>query len=376
MRIDAVEVWREHLPLTKPYTISRETIADVELFFVRIHAQGISGAGCASPAVEVTGESPAACRAALDAASHLLVGMEAFAVGGLARLLARELPAAPAARAACDMALWDLLGKHLGVAVVDLLGRAHEGLPTSVTIGIQPAEEAVASARDYVAQGFRALKVKLGKDVTEDTDRLRRIRDAVGPEVAMRTDPNAGYDAEELRRYLAETRELGLEFCEQPVARGDEAAFSGLDAAHRACFAADESVHDLADAGQLLREPRPYGIFNLKLMKCGGISPAARIAHLAEGAGIELMWGCNDESRISIAAALHVALASPATCYLDLDGSLDLARDLAGAGFVLEEGVMRTAAGPGLGVNWVEGAGIGKAFVEPAEPANPPVPPD
>ena len=364
MRIEAVEVWREHLPLTKPYTISRETIADVDLFFVRIHSQGLCGAGSASPAVEVTGESPESCRAALDAASHLLVGEEAHAIGKLARRLEREFPAAPAARAACDMALWDLLGKRLGVAVVDLLGRVYDGMPTSVTIGIQPAEAAVGAAREYVAQGFRALKVKLGKDVAEDTDRLRRIREEVGPGVALRTDPNAGYDADELRRYLSETRGLGLEFCEQPVARGGEAAFAGLEAAHRACFAADESVHDLADAGQLLREPRPYGIFNLKLMKCGGISPAVRIADLAEGAGVELMWGCNDESRVSIAAALHVALASPATRYLDLDGSFDLARDLAGAGFVLEAGVLRTAPGPGLGVTWEESAGIGRAFVD------------
>ena len=356
MRIEAVEVWREHLPLTKPYTISRETIADVELSFVRIHAAGLSGAGCASPAVEVTGESPESCRAALDAASHLLVGEEAFATGRLARRLERELPATPAARAACDMALWDLLGRHLGVAVVDLLGRVHEALPTSVTIGIQPAAEAVEAAREYVAQGFRALKVKLGRDVGEDTDRLRRIREAVGPGVALRTDPNAGYDAGELRRYLAETASLDLEFCEQPVARGGEAAFDGLDAAERAGLAADESVHDLADAGQLLREPRPYGIFNLKLMKCGGISPAVRIAHHAEGAGVEMMWGCNDESRISIAAALHVALASPATRYLDLDGSFDLARDLAGGGFVLADGRLHTAPGAGLGVAWVEGS--------------------
>ncbi|MEO7795759.1 MAG: enolase C-terminal domain-like protein, partial [Thermoanaerobaculia bacterium] len=187
MRIEAVEIWREHLPLTKPYTISRETIADVELFFVRLHASGVSGAGCASPAVEVTGESPANCRAALDAASHFLVGEDAHELGKLARRLERELPAAPAARAACDMALWDLLGKHLGVAVVDLLGRAHEALPTSVTIGIQPEEAAVEAAREYVAQGFRALKVKLGKDVAEDTDRLSRIRAAVGPDIAIRT---------------------------------------------------------------------------------------------------------------------------------------------------------------------------------------------
>src|SRR5499425_3765751 len=101
----------------------------------------------------------------------------------------------------------------------------------------------------------------------------------------------------------------------------------------------------------MLAAPEPAcGIYNIKLMKGGGIRPALRIAAIAETAGIELMWGCMDESRISIAAALHAAFASPATRYLDLDGSLDLARDVADGGFVLENGVMRTTGAPGLGV--------------------------
>ena len=86
-------------------------------------------------------------------------------------------------------------------------------------------------------------------------------------------------------------------------------------------------------------------------MKCGGVHAAGRIADIADLAGIELMWGCMDESVVSISAALHVALASPATRYLDLDGSLDLARDVAGGGFVLEDGFMRTTDLPGLGVH-------------------------
>ena len=86
------------------------------------------------------------------------------------------------------------------------------------------------------------------------------------------------------------------------------------------------------------------------LMKCGGVWPALRIATIAETAGVALMWGCMDESRISIAAAVHAAFASPATRYLDLDGSLDLARDVVNGGFTLEGGVMRTTGAPGLGV--------------------------
>ena len=114
-----------------------------------------------------------------------------------------------------------------------------------------------------------------------------------------------------------------------------------------------ESLLDARDALECLQPPRPFGIFNIKLMKCGGIAAGLQIAEIANLAGIDLMWGCMDESRISIAAALHAALASPTTRYLDLDGSLDLARDLAQGGFVLENGQLRVTDQPGLGVDLI-----------------------
>jgi L-alanine-DL-glutamate epimerase-like enolase superfamily enzyme len=282
----------------------------------------------------------------------MLVGADAREVGTLSRLLERDFPKAPAARAACDMALWDLVGLELGVPLVELFGRCHRELPTSVTIGIAPTDAALSSAGTYLEQGFRALKVKIGHDVEAEIDRLRRLRALAGPEVGIRVDANEGYDRAGLRRFLDGTGDLALELCEQPLRRGEEPALRSFPADARAQIAADESVHGLDDAGALVAEPRPYGSFVLKLMKCGGVSAASRIAHLAEGAGVGLMWGCNDESRISIAAALHVAFASPATRWLDLDGSFDLASDLAEGGFVLERGLLRTAPGPGLGVVW------------------------
>jgi L-alanine-DL-glutamate epimerase-like enolase superfamily enzyme len=252
------------------------------------------------------------------------------------------------------MALWDLLGQRLGVPVVDLLGRVHDGLPTSVTIGIQAPDAALELAREYLARGFLSLKVKLGRDVEADIEVLRRLRGLAGEGIALRTDPNAGYDEPTLRRYLEGTRGLDIELCEQPLPREADAALAGFAADARARFAADESLQGLADAGRLLcGEPRRYGIFNVKLMKCGGIMAAVRIGHLAEASGVALMWGCNDESRVAIAAALHAALASPATRYLDLDGSFDLASDLAEGGFELERGVLRPAPGAGLGIRWV-----------------------
>ena len=85
-------------------------------------------------------------------------------------------------------------------------------------------------------------------------------------------------------------------------------------------------------------------------MKCGGIAPAIQIAEIANLAGIDLMWGCMDESSVGIAAALHAALASPATRYLDLDGHLDLVRDPVTGGLVLKDGELGVTDNPGLGV--------------------------
>ncbi|QQR72968.1 MAG: dipeptide epimerase [Holophagales bacterium] len=352
MRIDRLEVRRERLPLTRAYTIARRTIAEVELLFVRVHAGGEIGLGNASPGIGVTGETAASCAEALERAAELLTGRDPGEVGTLARLLERELPAAPAARAACDMALWDLLGRRLGVSVVELLGRAHHRLPTSVTIGIQGVEEALDEAREHLARGFRALKIKLGHDVEADIERLVRLREVVGAGIAIRTDANTGYDLAALRRYFDGTRALDLELCEQPLPRGREGELSTLDDAERACLAADESLHGPDDVAALLVPPRPFGIFNIKLMKCGGISASRRLAEVAEAVGIGLMWGCMDESRVAIAAALHSALAAPATRFLDLDGSLDLACDAVAGGFVLRDGMLSTAPGPGLGVQW------------------------
>jgi L-alanine-DL-glutamate epimerase-like enolase superfamily enzyme len=305
----------------------------------------------------VTGESFDACGEALrPEALSWLVGREVEKLPELDRELARRMPGTPAARAAVDMALHDLLARRLELPLVEMLGRAHEALPTSITIGIKNVDETLAEADEYFGRGFRILKVKTGLAVAEDVERLARLREKYPPggEVRIRADANQGYTPEDALRFFRETAKLDLEFLEQPVPADQTDAMRAFPEEIRNRIAADESLLSDRDAMRLAPPPRPAGIFNIKLMKCGGVAPARRIATIAELSGIELMWGCMDESVISIAAALHAALASPATRYLDLDGSLDLARDVARGGFVLENGRMRTAEGPGLGVSPVE----------------------
>ncbi len=123
-----------------------------------------------------------------------------------------------------------------------------------------------------------------------------------------------------------------------------------LSGSIRKQVAADESLHGVTDAFKLAVSPQPFGIFNIKLMKCGGLAPGTQIADIAHLAGIDVMWGCMDESVVGISAALHAALSSPATRYLDLDGHLDLAQDIADGGFKIHEGRLYVLDKPGLGI--------------------------
>jgi L-alanine-DL-glutamate epimerase-like enolase superfamily enzyme len=352
MKITNVEHWSEHLNLLKPYTIAYETYSDVENHFVRVETEsGSFGLGAAAPEDYVTGESSDDCQIALEnCLESLLLGQDVRRIDVLLRNLQEAMPKTPAARAAVDMALYDLKGKYLNLPLADMLGRVHQSLATSITIGIMSAEEAVVEADEYLNQGFRILKVKIGKSLEEDLERLRKIREKVGRQILIRVDANQGYSFDEYMEFNRRTQQLDLEFIEQPLKAHDIEGMQRMPRSVCDITAADESLLNAQDAVELARSPRPFGIYNIKLMKCGGIFPALQIAEIAHSAHIDLMWGCMDESIVSISAGLHAALASPATRYLDLDGSFNLARDLVQGGFELKNGELTVTDQPGLGV--------------------------
>lgn len=357
MKISAIRTRVEQFALSRPYEIAFRKVEAVQNNIIEIDTNiGLTGVGAASPEPHVTGETAEACSKALNPDTlDWLIGRDVRTINSLSRDLARRMPGTPAAQAAVDIALYDLLGQFMQRPLVEVLGRTHDSLPTSITIGIKPLQETLEEAEEYFGRGFRVLKVKLGHSVEEDIERLRKLRGRYRSTIAIRVDPNQGYSPDDLTRFHRETSSLDLEFVEQPMDTKFDPELWNLPAGMRKQLAADESLLNESDALRLAnrREGEDIGacgIFVIKLMKCGGIYAAKRIADIADVAGIKLMWGCMDESIISISAALHAAFSSPATQYIDLDGSLDLARDVVSGGFEIEDGKMRTTRMPGLGV--------------------------
>jgi len=353
MKISDIKTWTEELGIMRPYTIaSKEQVDSVSNIIVEISLEnGLSGLGSAAPTETSEGETLAYCQQVLEPENlQWLLGRKIDSLDAIIVELERELADTPAARAGIDIALHDALAKCRQLPLVEMLGQHHQRLPTSITIGIKSLDEALDEAREYIGRGFKSLKLKIGLTLEQDIEIVTKMREVVGTDIDIRVDANQGYEVEDFIRFIDRTCELKLEFVEQPLKADRIDDMKSLDQRLRQNIAADESLFTEEDARILAAAPRACGIFNIKLMKSGGVHHALRIAQVAKSADIALMWGCMDESIISISAALHAAFACPNTKYIDLDGSLDLKRDVVEGGFKLEDGYMSVVDKPGLGV--------------------------
>jgi len=352
MKIISVKSWLQQLPLTKPYTIAYKTIYDTEIVFLEITLEnGIVGIGASNPFSAVVNETPTITLANLQKDFvQEFAGRDIRYFNQIIDEALIKFSHLPGTIAAIDIALHDAFCQLIGIPVVDFYGRKIDALPTSITIGIKETAEMLKEAKANFAAGFKVIKIKTGLDVEEDIERVTKLTEQFGNKMKIRVDANQGYNITQLKYFIKQTEKLSIELIEQPLPVGKENKLNTLNKADRKLLAADESLTDASSALLLSHSPKPFGIFNIKLMKCGGIRGAKEIALIAANANIDLFWGCNDESMASIAAALHAAYSCGNTKYIDLDGSFDLSRDFVEGGFILKDGYMYCGNKPGLGL--------------------------
>jgi L-alanine-DL-glutamate epimerase-like enolase superfamily enzyme len=353
MKIKAIRAYLEKIPLTKPYTISYQTFSDTEIVYLEIELEnGIIGLGAANPFVEVVGETP------LSTLLHLqsdfvqqLIGRDINDFSIIIEEVISHFKGFPGTQAAIDIALHDAFGKFTGISVLDIYKRTTGPLPTSITIGIKDASEMLEEAKEYFGMGFRALKIKTGRNIEQDIECVSKLSNFFGHSMRIRVDANQGYNIKELFQFLDAAEKLKIELIEQPLPTGMEKELLAIPYKFRKILVADESLIDEDSAIYLKKIGSPYGVYNIKLMKCGGIQAANKIQWIAYESDCKLFWGCNDESLISITAALHAAYSCINTKYLDLDGSLDVMEKTFMGGFILKDGLMFPNDLPGLGVS-------------------------
>jgi L-Ala-D/L-Glu epimerase len=242
------------------------------------------------------------------------------------------------AKCAVDSALHDLVGKVTGEPVHRLLGLSSEIPPTDFTLGLD--EPAIVAERARRASGFPALKIKVGGPA--DLATLQAVREVY--DKPIRVDANTGWSPETARALLPALVDLGVELIEQPFPATRFAWLAELQQGSPLPIVADESCVTIEDLDALVGVTA--GV-NVKLAKCGGPGPAARMLARARELGFRTFLGCMEETSVAIAAS--AATASLAD-WVDLDGNLLLADDPF-AGLTLgEDHRWRLGDAPGLGV--------------------------
>ena len=356
MKIVDIQMGDISLPLVRPFKTALRTVHSVQDVVVRVLTdQGLVGYGEAPPTAVITGDTRGSI---LEAIEHYirptLLGLDVMDLDTVMARLDGCMAHNTTPKAAVDMALYDLWAKAQGRPLYQLLGAARTGFSTDLTISVNPVDEMVADSVEAVEQGFDILKVKVGKEGLADVERMAAIRAAVGPGVLLRVDANQGWTAEQSVDIIRamEDRGLDIELVEQPVPAHDVEGMKFVADRVDTAILADESVFSHHDARRLL-DMGAADLINIKLMKTGGIHNALKICRLAEEYQVECMIGCMLESRLSVAAAAHLAASQAVITRADLDGPSLCAEDPYTGGPIFQGPRITMSRDPGVGVDHV-----------------------
>jgi len=325
MKITAVHVDTLELTMEEPFVIASSAMAYGPCDLVRVETdEGITGIGEACPAFEFTGDTLWSVQDVIgEYLGPSVIGSDPFDVEAINHVWERELFTVgnQAARAAVEMALWDLQGKALGRPLCDLIGgRSRDGVEEVVALGWDEPAMLAAKTRAMMAEGVAVFKIKVGDAPERDEQRVAAVREAAGPHARIAVDANQGWwDARTAVRAIKLLEQHGIEFAEQPVRMDDLEAARFVRERVDVPIALDESVRGPREA-LACAKAGACDVIVIKLMKTGGILNALKVNAIAEAAGITVMMGNMGESSVSLSAHFHlgVALANATRCDADL----------------------------------------------------------
>ena len=356
MRIRSFRTGILRIPLRTPFKTALRTVEAIEDAVIRFETDsGRVGYGEAPPTVAITGDSLEGILEALQTIlGPALVGRDVREITGNCGLVQSALPKNTSAKAAAEIALYDLYAQSRGLPLYQALGGGTPRLLTDLTISVNDVPTMIADCEKAIERGFSALKIKVGKSPETDVPRLQAIHKAIAGRAVLRIDANQGWTADQTINALRFLDAAGLDFdlIEQPVPAGDVTGMQSIKAARsKIPLMADESAFDL-DQVKALHAASAADIINIKLMKTGGLSQATAIADYCAGQKLSCMMGCMLEGAISASAAAHLAIARSAVITrIDLDGPSLAAFDPIDGNVRFDDAVITISDRPGLGID-------------------------
>lgn len=324
-----------------------------ELIFVRIDTdEKVFGIGIASPgAIYISGDTGANHLELLNNRfGPAIAGMYPFDIEAILQKLDSIVRGAERAKAGIDLALHDLAGKALRVPANRLFGGiVHRRVRVTRLMGMFEPKEMAEKSLELVQRGYSSLKLKVGNNLKDDVERVKRVRDAVGPEVTITIDFNQACSAKEAIRSINRMEPYDVMLVEQPVRAADLKGMALVRQSVAPLVMADEAVNSATDALKII-EAGAADVISLKIPKMGGIFKARKAAAVCEAAGIDYLVGTAPGSRLLDAANVHLA-ASLKDLKLPCEiGEFERMANDPASGLEITGGFSSPPEKPGLGV--------------------------
>jgi len=324
MKITAIRFAKLEVPLITPFKTAMRTVQNITDLVVIVETDsGILGYGAAPATPVITGDTHGSvCYAITNVIAPHIIGMDIEDLNGICHKIQGAIVANNSAKAALEIAIYDLWAKRFDAPLYKMLGGGNSTLSTDVTISVDHIDKMLADANLAIEQGFDILKVKIGTDIENDIARVQSIYQDIAKRATLRLDVNQGWSAKQTVYAMHKLENMGveLELIEQPVKSNDIQGLRYISERITTPIMADESAFSPLQVIELIRTGAA-DIINIKLMKCAGISQGIKIADLAQLHDIPCMIGCMLEGSISVAAAAHLAAAKASSISLiDLDG--------------------------------------------------------
>ncbi|MGB9691248.1 MAG: dipeptide epimerase [Candidatus Sumerlaeaceae bacterium] len=343
------------LPLVEPFIIAtgRKDAANNVLVEVELD-DGTIGYGEVAPSPYTTGDTAATCLAIIEQLRPLVVGKDVRQWRSLLSQTRRAVRHQFAAHSGLEIAILDAFGKVVGVPLYQFFGGVTTRIDSDYTLSLGSPQETAASARKAIAAGFRKIKIKVGMGVATDVARVCAVRE-VAPHAELSLDANQAFSPQAAvdlaRRLAAEGVELAL--LEQPVRRDDIAGMRFVRERAGVPVGADESVFTPEDAIRVVREGAA-DVINIKVAKAGLLG-ALDIYSIVRSANLELMIGCMMESKVGLAASVHLACGLGCFTHCDLDSVFLLKPFDCAGGYTLSGATFDVEGhGPGTGITLSE----------------------
>lgn len=355
-KIDQIETMILDIPTIRGHVLSMATMRTQTAVLVIVRfsdgSEGI-GEGTTIGGLSYGPESPEGIKSAIDTyIAPALIGRDADNVNGATQLIDKLVKANRIAKTAVEIALWDGLGKRLGVSVAQLFGGAvHARLPVAWTLASGNSETDIAEAHQMIeTRRHNIFKLKIGKrSVREDVAHVARIKQAVGDAASVRVDVNTAWSLQDARWGLKGLQDAGCELVEQPVPARYRRAMAELASGYEIAVMADEALNGPEDALAVV-SANAADVFAVKVAQSGGIKRASEVVAIGQAAGLGLYGGTMLETGLGTAAALQLfATTENLSWGTELFGPLLLTEDILAEPITYRDFCVEIPTGAGVG---------------------------